>query len=193
MYKNIDEIKKAISGMDNPTAVRFLNAEIKKVDSELQIALDEKKKLDKKRPLLLEENKNLKAENVRLKKSLEPLRLSQADKAQLERELGEAEKEIERLAIKLHQAGRDVTKFIDDLKSRCKKLSVQIHGFSVDLTLLEKEISALNVFELQQMIMALENQLKQKIPIGRKSKETARALKPEEGKREDSDLFKFKM
>lgn len=192
MFKTIDEIRMAISKMDNATAEKFLKKEIERVSSQLEVALGRRKKLDKEGALLLEENVKLKAENVKLKKPLEVLRLSQADKAELERELGEAEKKIEKLAIELYKAEQGVAKFIDDLKGRCKKLSVQIHGFSVDLTLLEKEISALNVFELQQLIMALEKQLKQTVPVGRRSKETARVLKPEEPKPKDEDLFKIK-
>jgi predicted RNase H-like nuclease (RuvC/YqgF family) len=190
MYKSIDEIKMAISKMDDVAAENFLNTEIKKVSSQLDIVLSKGKKLIAEKERLLQENKSLKAENLKLKKSLEILELSRADKVELQQRLDEAEKEIEKLAIDLYKAEKDIEKYITDLKGRCKKLSVQIHGFGVDLTLLEKEISALNVFELQQMIMALEKQLRQKVPIGRKTGITAIGLKSE-AKSENRDFCKF--
>lgn len=186
MYRDLDEIRKAILGMDNITAEKFLNAEIKKVSSQLDIVLSKKEEL-------LKENKSLRDENFKFKKSLEIFELSKADKVELEQQLDKAEKRIGQLAMKIREADGVIEKYVNELKFKCRKLNVQIFGMTCDLNLLERELSALSVYELKQKISILEEQLGRVIPVGRKSKETARVLKPEEVKGGNEDLFKFKM
>lgn len=100
------------------------------------------------------------------------LAMSEQDKVELTQRLERLKQmEVENKSLKVTVEG-----YVNDLRARIEKLSIQINGTNVDVELLKKEIANLSIPDLRHKIDALEKQLAQMIPTGRKTKETGSAI-----------------
>jgi hypothetical protein len=120
--------------------------------------------------------------------------LSEADKVDLRQGLDDAERKIEQLEAVLQAKTAIADTYVNDLKERCSKLSIQINGMNHNPEIFNKEIDALSVEDLKLKIDGLEKQLAQSIPVGRQTETKTMVIKEQlnQGSVDNPALHKFK-
>ena len=129
--------------------------------------------------------------NDDLKRLAKNLSLSEKDKVELNLKIEKVTKKNMDLEAENKSLKTTVDGYVLDLRNECRRLSVAVFGMAFDSVLFDAEIKGLTIQELRAKVEKLKELRAQMIPVGRKTKETARTLK-EESKPENPDLFKFK-
>jgi len=168
---------------------------LKKSLEDLQVQYDVLKSLSDKTQADLEAVKaDLGKEKADHQSTVKNLSLSEADKVDLRQGLDEAEGKIEQLEAVLQVKTAIADTYINDLKERCSKLSIQINGMNHNPEIFNKEIDALSVEDLKLKIDGLEKQLAQSIPVGRQTETKTMIIKEQlnQGSEDNPALHKFK-
>jgi len=122
------------------------------------------------------------------------LSLSEVDKVDLQKSLGKANKTIEKLQADLRAQTAIAGAYIQGLKDRCSKLSIQINGMNHKQEIFDKEISSLSVEDLKLKIEGFEKQLAQSIPNGKQTETKTMIIREQlnQGSEDNPALHKFK-
>ena len=122
------------------------------------------------------------------------LSLSEVDKVDLQKSLGKANKTIEKLQADLRAQTAIAGAYIQGLKDRCSKLSIQINGMNHKQEIFDKEISSLSVEDLKLKIEGFEKQLAQSIPNGKQTETKTMIIREQlnQGSVDNPALHKFK-
>lgn len=150
--------------------------ELKAAQDKITVLTAENKDLREKKEALLKERETLFTQKGELEESLKlaskNLGLSETDKVNLQQQLDAAAEKIKTLEEEKASLKNANDKFLDELKARCEKLSIQVNGQNHKPELFAKEIGALSPDEIRTKIGALEEQLASLYPPGRKSQQS---------------------
>ncbi len=126
--------------------------------------------------------------------TIKNLQLSEVDKVELQNKLGKANQTIEKLRADLQAQTVIAEAYVQNLKDRCSKLSVQLNGMNHNQKIFDKEIEALSIDELKVKIEGLEKQLAQSIPPGKQTETKTMIIKEKlnNGSEDNPALHKFK-